>query len=124
MKIHGIEGMTTEELIEEVKRGGRFVLFFYVISVVVMTFKQPTGIYFIRSGEKAFGKALGPTLTSFFLGWWGFPFGLIYTIESLTVNLAGGRNVTRDIMQSFQAIAAAETPTEPAPRKPWHPKDD
>ena len=34
------------------------------------------------------------TLVSLVFGWWGFPFGLIYTPMALITNLSGGRDVT------------------------------
>lgn len=102
MQIHGIEGMTYGELEDEIRRGARFVIFQYVVSVVILTFKQPTNIYFIRAGEGTFGKAIGPTLATFFLGWWGFPFGIIYSIEVLVRNLSGGKDLTDAVMDSIR----------------------
>ena len=114
MKIHGIDDMTVGELVEAVDRGGRFVVFQYAISVLILSFKNPTDIHFVRAGEGTFGKALGPTLVSLFLGWWGFPFGIFFTLESLFVNLKGGRDVTRDVMSAILADAGVR-----APAKPW-----
>jgi hypothetical protein len=45
MKIHGIEGMTTNEINEELHRGAKFVLYQYCISVLVMTFKRGTDVF-------------------------------------------------------------------------------
>ncbi|HEY1188409.1 MAG TPA: hypothetical protein VGE74_12225 [Gemmata sp.] len=116
MKVHGIDDMTVGELVEAVNEGGRFVIFQYAISVVVMSFKNPTDIHFVRAGEGTFGKSIGPTMVSFFLGWWGFPFGIFFTIESLYVNLTGGRDVTGDVMRAL--LADVDRP--PARQlKPW-----
>jgi len=32
-------------------------------------------------------------------GWWGIPWGVIYTLGSLGTNFAGGKNVTDDVMR-------------------------
>jgi hypothetical protein len=117
VKIVGIDDMTVGELVEEVNNGGRFVIFQYAISILVMSFKNPSDIHFVRAGEGTFGKAFGPTLVSMFLGWWGIPFGIIFTIESLYINLSGGRNVTDDVMRAILADAKAQLPAEPS--QPW-----
>jgi hypothetical protein len=102
MKIKGIEGMTVAEVQDEVNRGGEFVVYTYCISIIVMSFKRPSGIYFIKSGESAFVKGLPFTLLSFFLGWWGIPWGILYTFGCLFTNIGGGKNVTADVMQALQ----------------------
>ncbi|HYG52590.1 MAG TPA: hypothetical protein VD905_16880 [Flavobacteriales bacterium] len=102
MKIKGIEGMTVAEVQDEINRGGKFVLYTYCISVIVMSFKRPSSIYFIKSNENAFVKGLPFSLTSLLLGWWGIPWGIIYTFGCLFSNIGGGKNVTTEVMQSIQ----------------------
>ncbi len=63
-KIRGIEGMKHGELDFEIQRGAKFVLFQYCISVIVMTFRRPSDIYFLRQGENAVVKGLPFTLLS------------------------------------------------------------
>jgi hypothetical protein len=108
MKINGLEGLTGEQIQAEIERGARFVIFQYCISVIVMTFKRPSEIYFVRAGESAFGKGVGFSLLSFVAGWWGIPWGPIYTIQSLWVNCTGGRDITHEVLASAnrQAVAA------------------
>ena len=43
MKINGIQGMAADQLNFELQRGGRFVVFQYAISVIVMSFRRPFG---------------------------------------------------------------------------------
>jgi len=100
-KIIGIENMSAEELNHELQRGGKFVIFEYCISIILMTFKRPTDIYFIKSGEGATKKSIGFTLTSLLVGWWGIPWGPIYTIGSLITNLKGGKDVTDEVVASL-----------------------
>jgi hypothetical protein len=101
MKIQGIEGMTGTELSIELQQGGTFVIFQYCISILVLTFKRSSNIYFIRAGESAVGKGLVFSLISFLLGWWGIPWGPIYTIQSLVTNFRGGKDVTQEVMASL-----------------------
>ena len=57
-KIRGIEGMKNGELDFEIQRGGKFVLFQYCISIIVLTFRRPSDIYFLRQGESGVTKGL------------------------------------------------------------------
>ncbi|HEX8315535.1 MAG TPA: hypothetical protein VF609_11105 [Flavisolibacter sp.] len=102
MKIKGIDGMTIAELQDEINRGGKFVLYTYCVSVIVMSFKRPSAIHFIKSGESAFVKGLPYNLVSFFFGWWGIPWGIIYTFGCLFTNIGGGKNVTTEVLQSIR----------------------
>ena len=111
MKIHGIEGMTTAEINQELQQGGKFVLYQYCISIVVMTFKRGTDVYFVKSGESAMAKGLGWTTLTFFLGWWGIPWGPIYTIGSLITNFGGGKDVTAEILAAVNAGASKSSAT-------------
>jgi hypothetical protein len=101
MQIKGVEGLTREQLRSEVNRGGRFVLFQYCISVLIMTFRRSSDIYFIRVDESAARRSIGFTIVSLVAGWWGFPWGPIYTIGAVVTNLAGGKDVTAEVLQSM-----------------------
>ena len=102
MEINGLENISPQQLSQEVMRGGKFVVFEYCISLLIITLKRPSGIYFIRAGEGTFGKSIGFTLISLILGWWGIPWGPIYTIGSLITNLSGGKNITLEVMNAFE----------------------
>jgi hypothetical protein len=106
VKIQGIDGLSQSELDFELQRGAKFVLFQYCVSVVVLTFKRSSDIYFIRSGQSAAGKGLPFTLLSIVAGWWGIPWGPIYTVQSIYNNLQGGKDVTQQVRNSLGAPAA------------------
>ena len=93
-KIVGIEGMNPQQLVNELQNGARFVQYQYCISVLIMTFKRGTDIYFLRAGENPKLKGLEWTLLTLVAGWWGIPWGPIYTIQSLWVNMKGGHDLT------------------------------
>ena len=50
--VPGTEGLTLGEIREEVLKGGRFVIYTWVVSVIVMTFRRSSGIRFIRRLRK------------------------------------------------------------------------
>ena len=64
MQIKGIEGLTTEQVNQELQRGARFVVFQYCISIIVLTFKRSSSVHFLRAGESAHGKHWPFTLLS------------------------------------------------------------
>jgi len=44
-KIRGIEEMKHGELEFELRRGAKFIIFQYCISVIILTFRRPSDIY-------------------------------------------------------------------------------
>lgn len=102
MKIVGIDSMSAEQLTRAIDQGGKFVIYEYCISIFILTFKRPSNIHFIPPGSSRLKRGIGFTLTSLLLGWWGIPWGPIYTIGSLVTNLRGGRDVTGDVILSMR----------------------
>lgn len=111
MKIKGLDGFSVADLKSEIQRGGRFVMYYYTVSIVVLTFKRPSDIYFVRGGETGVGKGLLFSFISFFFGWWGIPWGPIYTIQSLFYNLRGGKDVTEEVIQSLATAIDRHSPS-------------
>jgi len=105
--IKNIEGLTNQQISTELAQGAKFVVYQYTISIIVMTFKRSSDIYFIRAGENATVKGLPYTLLTFVLGWWGIPWGPIYSIGSLVTNLGGGKNVTQEVLQAVTSSPAS-----------------
>jgi hypothetical protein len=115
MKIVGLDGLSHAEIDLELQRGARFVIYQYCVSVLIMSFKRPSDIYFIRSGQSAAVKGLIFTLLSILVGWWGIPWGPIWTVQSIWINAHGGRDVTREVLASLGTASAAPVPSAPAP---------
>ena len=114
-KILGIEGMTPEQLNFELQRGGRFVIFQYAISIIIMSFRRASDIYFIRAGEKTTSKSIGFTILTLLAGWWGIPFGPIFTVQALVTNCRGGRDVTKEVAASLSRPPSPAVRPVPAP---------
>lgn len=96
--IKNTEGLTTDQINYELQRGGKFVVFSYTISIIILTFRRGSDIYFIKADESTFKYSWKYSLLTFFLGWWGFPFGPIYSIMSFYRNFVGGTNVTAEVL--------------------------
>ncbi|GGH70667.1 hypothetical protein HNQ91_003065 [Filimonas zeae] len=99
-KIKNFGDMPIEELNNQVANGARFVIFQYTVSIVVATFKRPTNIYYIPAGEKAIKYGAKYSVLSAVLGWWGLPWGPIYTIGSLGTNFKG-KDITQEVVAQF-----------------------
>jgi hypothetical protein len=109
MKILGIDGMTEEQLRKEVRRGGKFVFYEYCISILILTFKRPSDVYFIPVGKSTVVPGLRFSLLSLLLGWWGIPWGPIFTISVLGTNFSGGNDVTGKVLASLRAKPQPQT---------------
>lgn len=67
----------------------RYAIFYEVKSFIFVTTRTPIqGIFCSACAEK---KALRATAITWVLGWWGFPWGLIYSLHAIFVNLLGGQ---------------------------------
>jgi len=99
--ISGLEGMTVGQVAEEVRKGARFVYFQYCFSVIILTFRRSSPVFFVKSGQSSLAKGLPYSLLSLVFGWWGFPWGFIYTPMVLFKNFSGGEDVTAQVMSSM-----------------------
>jgi hypothetical protein len=105
-KVVGLEDIKSSgELQQELQQGGKFVMYQYCISILILTFKRSSRIYFIRHEENAVVKGLPFTLLTLLLGWWGIPWGPIYTIQSVWVNFQGGKDVTKEVLASMMSVS-------------------
>jgi len=108
MEIRGTEGMT--QLQFELQRGAKVVYYQYCVSVILMTFRRPSVIYFLRADENRIAKGLPWTLLTVLAGWWGIPWGPIYSIQSLFTNFRGGKDVTAEVARQLN-VGVAAVPT-------------
>lgn len=112
MQINGIENMSYGELKQDIAKGGKFVIYTYAISIVVLTFRRSSpSIYYVRSNESPIDYGWPWLLISLFLGWWGIPFGPIYTIESI-VQAFTGKDITDEVMASIESNLPASKPSK------------
>jgi hypothetical protein len=115
MAIVGIEGLSVDQLNFELQRGAKFVVFQYAFSVVIMSFRRGSEIHFIRGGESTAAKSARFTLLTLVAGWWGIPWGPIYTIQALTTNFRGGKNVTAQVLAAMNNPSQSAAPPPPPP---------
>jgi len=103
MAIRNIGRMTVGEMRDEIKSGARFVAFEYVISMLVITWRRPSPVFFVRPGQSPARFHWPYTLLTLILGWWGFPWGPAFTVGAVRDNLRGGQDVTAKIIDIIVA---------------------
>jgi hypothetical protein len=95
MPINGLPPqLSHHELQQQLAQGAKFVVYEYTVSILIMTFRRSSDVHYIRPNESALVKGLPYTLLTLFAGWWGIPWGPIYSVMCLATNLGGGKNVT------------------------------
>ena len=101
MQIKNIEGLSVAEIKQLVNQGGKFVIFPYTISIVLATFRRSSSIYFIKPNENTIKYSYGHIGANLLLGWWGLPWGPIYTIGATYKHITGGKNVTGEVLSDL-----------------------
>ncbi|RZJ64147.1 MAG: hypothetical protein EOO45_19080 [Flavobacterium sp.] len=112
MQIKNIEGLSVSQIRAMVQQGGKFVYFPYTVSIGIATFKRASSIYFIPAGENSLKHSYKHVLVNGVIGWWGIPWGPIYTIGSMYHQIKGGKDVTEAVMSELiQNDPEADTST-------------
>ncbi len=115
MRIVGIDNLTTAELEAGLAAGGRFVFYEYCISLVFVTLRRPTDVRYLPPAEWGLLRGLPYVLVSLLLGWWGVPWGIIYTPLTIFTNLSGGQDVTEQVSEFvLNGKGGAAVTAEPA----------
>jgi hypothetical protein len=76
---------------------GRWVVFEYCISLIAVTLRRTSRPIYINPGQQAWIRGLPYVGISLLLGWWGLPWGVIYTPVTIFANLSGGRDITAQV---------------------------
>jgi hypothetical protein len=117
LAIQGLEDISLEELETELVQGARFVTYYYTYSVLVMTYRRGSDIHYIRPYKSRVVPGLRFTLLSLLVGWWGIPWGPIYTVQSIWINLGGGKDVTKAVMAVLTNTTATPSSITDAARR-------
>ena len=86
------------ERARELRAGGRYVVYPFCISLIAVSFRRSSGLVYLAPGTS--NRAARWILTSLLLGWWGIPWGPIWTLDSIGRCRAGGLVVTGDVIRS------------------------
>ena len=110
VEIRGVKGLSRADLERELAAGARYVFYEYCISLIVVTLRRPSAVYFLRGGSRGVLRGLPYVLLSLLLGWWGVPWGFLYTPLALLTNLTGGCDVTDQVRAILKPRAEGTAP--------------
>lgn len=66
----------------------RYVIFYQVTSFIIITIRRPIqGIFCYSCAER---KVIQATVITWLIGWWGLPWGVLYSLTTIFHNLFGG----------------------------------
>jgi hypothetical protein len=77
------------------------------VSVLLVTLRLPSRLL-LEHRDSIFGAAFGFSLLTFLLGWWGLPWGPLYTIQALGRNLRGGKAVDVETLLAGERAGATQ----------------
>ncbi|MCA8935820.1 MAG: DnaJ domain-containing protein [Planctomycetes bacterium] len=100
--IAGLENRSVLDLARELDQGGRFVVYPYCVSLLVITLRLNSGVQYVPPGHSPAAKGLPYVIATLLLGWWGIPWGPIFSIAALAESLGGGRDVTFEVRMALQ----------------------
>lgn len=72
MNLNDLSHIPYSELSKELEKGGKFVCYTYTISVIFMTFRRPSQVYFLKSNEWGIKYGWKYLLISLLLGLWEY----------------------------------------------------
>lgn len=77
--------------------GGRLVFYEICISLIVVTWRRPSRVVALPPGSRGILRGLPYSLVTLVLGWWGVPWGFIYTPLVLLSNTCGGCDISAQV---------------------------
>jgi hypothetical protein len=114
----GTQGKNIRQVAEEVAAGGRFVIYPYVVSIIILSFRRSSPITYIAPGKSGAGPAIGWSMLSMTTGWWGIPWGIFFTLGALWRNAAGGIDVTEPVLATWIGPQRADALLRQRPKRP------
>jgi hypothetical protein len=97
-KCMDLDGLDNQNIEDVLSQGGRLVFYEFCISLIFITLRRPSKVYLAMPGRPGVLRALPYCLISFLLGWWGLPWGPIYTVLTIVTNLRGGCDISAQWM--------------------------
>ncbi len=94
----GSRPLFPDELRTRVAAGARLVRFEFCISFLLFTVRRQSPVYATESWQGRYLRGLGYSLLALLLGPWGVPWGPIWTLWAVWVNLTGGVDETDAVL--------------------------
>ena len=84
---------------------GRWVVFEYCISLIAVTLRRTSRPIYLRPDQRGWVRGLPYVVISLVFGWWGLPWGIIYTPITVFANLTGGCDITGQVWHAAPSRA-------------------
>jgi hypothetical protein len=93
------QDLSLDALKKKVEQGSRFIVLPYCISVLfAITLRRFSPAILIHHDEELEVYQRKYKLITWLLGWWGFPWGPVYSLRYLKVIKSGGIDVTEEVI--------------------------
>ncbi len=109
MDIKGISSITTEDLVKELGSGAKFVIYQYSISIVILSFKQPSDIYSCDRMRAPLGRGSRSRCSLWWPAGGASPLADFHHRRALWNNLRGGKDVTAEVVNMLGVQLAKAT---------------
>jgi hypothetical protein len=86
-------------LAQQRQSAARYVVYPYVMSFLLVTMKRGSDVVRIEPGQSRLVPGLPYLALTVILGWWGIPWGPIYSIQAILQILGGGIDVTDEVTE-------------------------
>lgn len=106
-ELANVDGLSLEQIDAILANGGRFVVYEFVVSTIALTFQRTSKVWLVRDDAEARRIAKRYTMLTTLFGWWGLPFGPLYSLRAMRVNKGGGVDVTSDVRGALTEQTAA-----------------
>ncbi|WP_196888341.1 hypothetical protein [Aureivirga sp. CE67] len=83
---------------EEIEKKGKFVVFQYCISIVLLSMERISPAIYVETEEDFLKYKKKYNLYTYLFGWWAVPWGPIKSLQFLKNNKKGALDVTEDIL--------------------------
>jgi hypothetical protein len=80
---------------EKITKDTVLIRYCIVYSAIIYTKKEFSN-YCLQGSERSYRIGIISTIFNLVMGWWGFPWGLIYTPQSLYINLSKSESISVD----------------------------
>jgi hypothetical protein len=101
VSLAGSRSLFPEEVRSRVQSGARLVRFEFCVSFLFATVRRQSPLYLTGSWQDRYLRGLAYSLVALFLGPWGVPWGLIWTLWAIWVNLTGGVDETEETLEKL-----------------------
>lgn len=104
-------------VVKAVMAGKRYVVYPYVASLLILTFRRSMGsVRLVETGSWPMGPLFGAATITTLFGWWGFPWGIIWSPLALFNLWRGGSDATKDILAEAVGFPEAKRILSIAPK--------